>query len=121
MTGDKEKFYFLVEKDGGQVMFGGKNKGQIIDSKKVGKNLSNFIDNVLLVKGLEHNFLSISQLCDKGYKVIFYSSSCEIIEKESGKLKFIAHRIDNVYLVDLNDQNNEDLCFVAKKHDIFQL
>ena len=66
MTRDKEKFYFLVEKDGGQVIFGGKNKGQIIGSEKVGKNLSHSIDNVLLVKGLDHNLLSISQLCDKG-------------------------------------------------------
>ena len=61
MIGDKEKFCFLVEKDGGQVIFGGKNKGQIIGSGKVGKNLSHSIDNVLLVKGLDHNLLSISQ------------------------------------------------------------
>ena len=78
------------------MRFGGKNKGQIIGSGKVGKNLSHSIDNILLVKGLDYNLLSISQLCDKGYKVIFYSSSYDIIEKESGKLKFIAHRIDIV-------------------------
>ena len=113
MTRDKEKFYFLIEKDGGQVIFGGKNKSQIIDSRKVGKNLSHSIGNVLLVKGLDHNLLSISQLCDKRYKVIFDSSSCEIIEKESEKIKFIAYRIDNVYLVDLNDQNNNNLCKIV--------
>ena len=103
------------------MIFGGKNKGQIIGSRKVGKNLSHSIDNILLVKGLDNNLLSISQLCDKGYNVIFDSSSCEIIEKESRKIEFIAHRIDNVYLIDLNDQNNKNLCLVAKKYDVFQL
>ena len=47
MTGDREKFCFLVEKDGGQMIFGGKNKCQIISSEKVGKNLANSIDNIL--------------------------------------------------------------------------
>ena len=83
MTGDKKKFSLLVEKDGGHVVFGGNNKGQIIGSGKVGKFASNSIDNVLLVDGLHHNLLSISQLCDKGHKIVFESNSCQILNKET--------------------------------------
>ena len=65
MTGDKEKFSSLMNKQGGTVTFGGKDKGKIIGVGKIGKNPSNSIENVLLVEGLHHNLLSISQLCDK--------------------------------------------------------
>ena len=73
MTGDKLKFCLLTESDGGQVTFGENSKRKIIDSEKVGKNLSSCIDNVMLVEGLAYNLLSISQLCDKGHKVTFDS------------------------------------------------
>ena len=73
MTDDKIKFCLLTESEGGQVTFGGNSKGKIIGSSKVGKNLSSCIDDVILVEGLAYNLLSISQLCDKRYKVLFDS------------------------------------------------
>ena len=48
-------------------------KGRII-----GNDTSSLIESVLLVDGLKHNLLSISQLCDKGFKVIFETSYCII-------------------------------------------
>ena len=78
MTGDRTKFYLLIESEGGKVTFGGNSKGKIIRSGKVGKNPYFYIDDVMLVKGLAYNLLSISQLCDKGHKVIFYSQACTI-------------------------------------------
>ena len=65
MTGDKSKFCLLTENDGGQMTFGGNSKEKIISSGKVGKNLSSYIDDVMLVEGFAYNLLSISQLCDK--------------------------------------------------------
>jgi hypothetical protein len=38
------------------------------------------IENVFLVNGLKHNLLSISQLCDKGYKIIFNHACYLILE-----------------------------------------
>ena len=61
MTGDKSKFYLLTESDGGKVTFGGNSKGKIIGSQKIGKNLSSYIDDVMLIEGLTYNLLSISQ------------------------------------------------------------
>ena len=89
MTGDKSKFSSLVSKEGGNVTFGGKDKGKIIGIGKIGKDPTNYIENVLLVDGLHHNLLSISQLCDKGYKVLFESSFCAILDNTSEEIKFV--------------------------------
>ena len=53
------------------MTFGDNGKGRIIGHDSIGNNSSSLIENVLLVDGLKHNLLSISQLCDKCFKVIF--------------------------------------------------
>ena len=70
MTGDKNLFMDLKPKIRGDVTFGDNLKGQIEGIGTIGNKSSIFIENVLLVNGLKHNLLSISQLCDKGFKVI---------------------------------------------------
>ena len=62
-------FASLSPKDGGFVTFGDNRKGKIIGIDNVGKKRSPIIKNVLLVDGLKHNLLSISQLCDKEIKL----------------------------------------------------
>ena len=71
MTGKSTFFIKLDEYDGGFVTFDDNGKEKIVVIRKVGKNFSSFINDVLLVDGLKHNLLSISQLCDLGYLVIF--------------------------------------------------
>ena len=61
----------LKPKIGGDVTFGDNSKGQIEGIGTIGNKSFIFIENVLLVNGLKHNLLSISQLCDKGFKVVF--------------------------------------------------
>ena len=78
ITGDKEKFSNLEVKDGGKVIFGGKQKDKIIGQGKVSEDSSCSVDDVLLVEGLNYNLLSISQLCDKGLRVIFEHDKCKI-------------------------------------------
>ena len=51
MTGDKEKFSNLKVKDGGKVIFGGKEKSKIIGQEKVSENSSYSVDDILLVEG----------------------------------------------------------------------
>ena len=48
---------------GGKVTFGDNVKGKIIGIGQVGKKDSTYNEDVLLVNGLKHNLLSISQLC----------------------------------------------------------
>jgi len=38
---------------------------------KISINLYHYIDKIFFVEGLNHNLLSISQLCDIGYSVSF--------------------------------------------------
>ena len=62
MTGERLMFQDMELKSGGVVGFGGNQKGRIIGSGTVGNGKLPSIKNVLLVEGLMHNLLSISQL-----------------------------------------------------------
>ena len=103
MTGDTDQFYALERKEGGVVTFGNNGKGKIIGTGKIQITPSTFIDQVLLVDKLKHNLLSISQLCDKGFKVTFESSLCIVSTPLDDSIKFIGHRICNIYMIDLNE------------------
>ena len=96
MTGDPSHFSMLTSKEEGYVTFGDNNKGKIISKGTIGNKSSFSIDDVLLVDELKHNFLSISQLCDKGYIVRFESNVC-IIEKPNNNISMIALKQNNVY------------------------
>ncbi|XP_015960169.1 uncharacterized protein LOC107484071 [Arachis duranensis] len=82
MTEKATFFIKLDEYDGGFVTFGDDGKGKIVAIGKFGKSFSSSINDVLLVDGLKHNLLSVSQ----------YSSS-----------------INDVLLVDENDSDCEDV------------
>ena len=86
MSGNTTLFTEIKKKEYGNVTFGDKSMGKIIGIGKVGKDPSNFIDNVYLVDGLKFNLLSISQLCDKGNVVSFDSTHCIVQNKESRKV-----------------------------------
>ena len=91
------------------VSFGGKDKGKII---RIGK-VRDLIDDILLVDGLNHNLLSISQLCDKGYEVTFEKSHCGVFKKGSNEIKFFGQRVNNVYTMDFENMSSKGLCLVA--------
>ena len=92
-------------------------KKKIIGTSKVGKNSSSCIDDVMLVEGLAYNLLSISQLCDKGYRVTFDSQACIIFEPNSEFVKFTRKRINNMYMIDLDDPTLDNLCLTTNKKD----
>ena len=100
MTGDTAQFITLEARNEGKVTLGDNTTKKVVGSGMIG-NLENFfIDNVLLVEGLKHNLLSISQLCDKGYNVKFLPTSC--ILSLNGKEVLNGKRVNNVYMLDLN-------------------
>ena len=86
MTGDKSRFLSLIAFDGGRVAFRNGKSGTIVGVGKVGKSLSHSIDNVYLLDGLQHNLLSVSQLCDKGNHVGFTSNQCLITNIKFGEV-----------------------------------
>ena len=80
MTGHPDLFAVLHHKEGGTVTFGDNNKGLIIGIGNIGNIDKPLIKDVLLVKGLKHNLLSISQMCDTGYNVSFNHDACLIAD-----------------------------------------
>ena len=110
-----EEFFELTREEAGKVTFGGNNKGKIMGHGTIGKESSNSIENVLLVEGLNYNLLSISQLCDKGNKVIFETAKCEVIDAKTNEVKFEGQRLNNLYIIDLKNTENRNLCLVANK------
>ena len=92
---------FTKIENGGDGSFRDNSKGKILGIGNVGKVSSTVIENVCLVENLKHNLISISQLCDKGYKVIFDKFSCVIENSCDGKILFIGNRCGNVYIIDI--------------------
>src|ERR1044072_4507076 len=103
MTGERHLFQELEFKAGGVVGFGGNQKGKIIGSGTIGYGKSSSIKNVLLVEGLMHNLLSISQLADNGYDVLFNQKSCKVVSQKDGSILFNGKRKNNIYKISISD------------------
>jgi len=56
---------------------------------------------VLLVEGLKHSLLSISQLC-RGYKITFEPEQCIIADSESTETVLVGKRVSNVYMLNVS-------------------
>ena len=114
MTEDEKQFISLEVKEGGIVTFGDNAIGKIVRIRKVPISSFSCIENVLLVQGLKHNLLNISQLCDKNFNVSFKSSVCCVVCLITNNIIFNGHRNGNVYIVDLDNINISKLqCLVA--------
>ena len=74
------------------MTFDDNGEGYIIRVDKIQIILSTFIKNILHVKGLRHNLINISQLCDKGHKVSFEALLCIITDPIDNSIIFIGHR-----------------------------
>ena len=96
-------FQSLELKPGGVVGFRGYQKGKIIGSGIVGNGSLPSITNILLIDGLMHNLLSISQLSDNGYDIIFNQDSCRAVCQKDGTILFNGKRRNNTYKIRLSD------------------
>ena len=84
----------------------------------IGNEFAHSIYDVYLVDGLKFNLLSVSQLCDKGNKVIFDKEKCVVPDDKSGNCILTAHRSNNVYTLNTNKVAGESLkCLKTLKDD----
>ena len=119
MIGEKSMFQSLSPMSGGMVTFRGNQKGLIIGVGKVCIPYYPSINNVLLVKGLKHNLLSISQLCDSGYNVTFnFNKDMCIIQNKDNSLLLSTKRQGNHYKIKLGDLSNQKVSclLLVKEH-----
>ena len=100
---------------GGVVTFGGNQKGHITSVGKICIPPYPSFENVFFVKGLKHNLLSISQLCDDGYNVTFNKDMCIIQNKDCSSL-LSTKRQGNPYKIKLGDLSNQKVsCLLSVK------
>ena len=99
------------------VSFRDNSKGKNIDVGNVGKDSSTFVENVCLVENLKHNLLTISQLCDKGYRVVFDKIKYVIKNAFDGKDMFVGNKCGNVYTINIDCTSTHDNCFSALHDD----
>ena len=66
---------------------------------------------------VKHNLLSISQLCDKGYKIMFNHACCLILEND--KVLFVGNRKENVYKIKIDACIRIESCLIASINDNF--
>jgi len=116
MIGDKSKFAKLELKDEGFVTYCDNNKGRILGSGVISNGASFNIHNVLLVEGLKHNLISISQLCDKSYKVVFEPNHC-LIYDASGSIVLLGKKVNNIYLFNLHHASFSIHYLLTKEDD----
>jgi hypothetical protein len=79
MIGDKDNFLTLKKERDGLVSF-----GNIHSAKIIGRGTFNIgrkdamEENVLLIKDMKHNLLSVSKMCDQGHTLQYESEKCKI-------------------------------------------
>ena len=84
------------------ITFSDNGKGKVKGHGKITISNDMSISNVLLVKSLNFNLLSVAQLCDLRFKCIFGVYGVEIISVDGSNLIFKGFRYENLYLVDFN-------------------
>ena len=102
-------FQSLELKSGGYLGFRGNQKGKIIGSGSIGNGTLPSITNVLLVDRLIHNLLSISQLSDNGYDIIFNQKSCKAVSQKYGYVLFNGKRKNNIYKIKLSELKSQNV------------
>ena len=87
MIGDRKKFVSLKEKKDGIVAFGNDGWSNVIGSCTLTLESKDVLaNNVLLVENMNHNLLSVGQMCDQGHTMLFNSTKCEIRKGRYGKI-----------------------------------
>ena len=82
MVGDKSLFVSLKEKEVGYVTFGDGSHSQVLGKGTIDIPGLPLLTNVLYIKGLKENLLSITQICDEDFLVQFSKKGGLILNEE---------------------------------------
>ncbi|KAM0002892.1 putative RNA-directed DNA polymerase [Helianthus debilis subsp. tardiflorus] len=120
MTGDLRLLYDVRNIRGGYVAFAGDKGGYITGEGSVSNGIVCF-DKINYVKQIDHNLLSVSQICDKKFTVHFDDAGCYVI-KPGFKIPqewilLSAPRVNDLYILDMSQAittSAQVTCFVSK-------
>jgi len=97
------------------IVFGDNAKGKVMGLGKVAISNDTSISNVLLVKSLNYNLLSVSQLCKLGYNCLFTDIDVTVFRRDNSSLVFKGRMKGKLYLVDFTlDKASLETCLIAK-------
>ena len=97
MTGDKLLFKSLKEKVGNYVTFGDGSHAQVFGKGTVKIPGFPLLKDVLYIKRMKVNLLSITQICDEDFLVQFSKKGCIIIDEEGIQVLEGNRTTDNCY------------------------
>src|SRR5436853_449469 len=117
ITGKTKMLSSLQHKDGGLVTFGDNNKCKVTAIGNVGQGNNCLIENILLVDGLRYNLLSISQLCDRGYKVLFDNEACHLYDLRMKNIIARGKRKRNINVIGIHKLDN-NICLMTTNDEL---
>jgi len=117
MTGDASQLTNLKLRPAGYVTYGDNNRGRILGVGNIGEIDKVIIKDVLLVERLKHNLLSISQPCDKGYKITFEPNLCLITDSKSTETVLVGKRVNNVYMLNVSCITSSMNCLLTRNDE----
>jgi len=85
------------------VCFGGNQREKIIDLRNIHNSFFPSINNVLIIYWFKHILLSITQLCDIGYDVVFNKTPFKVKNQFDVSIFFIGKGKNNVYKINFSD------------------
>ena len=97
VTRDRSLLKVFEFKKGGNVTFGDGSKSQIKGKGVISLPGLPDIANVLYVEGLRVNLLSISQICNQDFMVLFSKGKCLVMDESGKKLIIGVCTLDNCY------------------------
>ena len=97
MNGDKLLFKSLKEKEDGHVAFGDGSHSQVLGKGTIDIPGLPLLTDVLYIKGLKANLLSITQICDKDFLVQVSKKGCLILSEEGVQVLKGLRTTDNCY------------------------
>ena len=89
MSGEEQLFNNVTKKDLGAVTFDDNSRARAVGIGSVDFTGTTQVEKVLLVDGLKHNLLSISQLCDEGNIVTFEHDKRIMKSLETKEMRFV--------------------------------
>jgi hypothetical protein len=106
MIREKNMFTSFEENDfsSDKIMFGDNSEGKVLEYGKIAITTDHSISKVLLVNYLDYNLLSVSQLCEMGYNLLFTNKGVTIFRRCYGSYAFNDILKGKLYLVDFNPE-----------------
>jgi hypothetical protein len=114
MTGDKGLFSSLVPMVTKKyITFGDNGRGRVLSEGEIKVSDKITLRRVALVQSLAYNFLSVSQLLNEGFEVLFHHGSSRILDSR-GDLVCMVVPVGQVFRAIFSQSSGVESCFLAR-------